>query len=164
MFCSQCGSPVPTGAAFCEYCGKPLSETTPGTAPGYAETIALSPVAPTPQRRSQRQLASGDQVPMGPQRSMPGKAASADPRKQQIRALRLQLRQLRLELRQVNMQLQQIRTQHSQGAPFVPWGIANRIYREVENIQLSGPQQRKQQLQQEILTLEQQILALESQT
>lgn len=91
-----------------------------------------------------------------------GNAANADPRRQQIRALRQQIKQLRLELQQVNMQIQQIRNDRSQGAPFVPWGIPNRIYRVIENNQLSGPQQRKQQLQQEILSLQQQILALEN--
>ncbi len=162
MFCSQCGAQVPIGAAFCEYCGAPLSLSTPpggarGTGANERQSAAAAPQPPD-------QPMPGGRLPARSQRGASDKAASADPRKQQIRALRLQLRQLRLELRQVNMQLQQIRTQHSQGAPFVPWGIANRIYREVENIQLSGPQQRKQQLQQEILTLEQQILALESQT
>lgn len=158
MYCSQCGSQTLPGAAFCGYCGSPLAGLAPPADASSAEareqqSAALVPQPPA-QRRTPRQPASG---------ALAGKGANADPRKQQVRALKLQVKQLRLELKQVNMQLQQIRTQHSQGAPFVPWGIANRIYREVENIQMSGPQQRKQQLQQEILNLEQQILALESQ-
>ena len=156
MFCPHCGSQTLPGAAFCGYCGVSLAGSAPD---GSAQIIEQSSAAlvpqPLAQRSPQRQRSDGA--------GASGKGASADPRKQQVRALRLQLKQLRLELRQVNMQLQQIRNQHGQGAPFVPWGIANRIYREVENIQLSGPQQRKQQLQQEILYLEQQILALESQ-
>jgi len=159
MFCPHCGSQTIPGAAFCGYCGVSLSLPTPDGGASSAEmseqrSVALVP-QPLAQRRPQRQPTSGAQAS--------GKGANADPRKQQVRALRLQVKQLRLELRQINMQLQQIRNQHGQGAPFVPWGIANRIYREVENIQLSSPQQRKQQLQQEILNLEQQILALESQ-
>jgi multidrug resistance efflux pump len=101
-------------------------------------------------------------MPAPPARAA-GARANVDPRKQQIRALCLQLRQARIELQQVNMQLQQLHNQYGQGAPFVPYGLINRVYREVENIQLSGPQQRKQQLQQQIISLEQQILALESQ-
>jgi hypothetical protein len=159
MFCSHCGAQTPPGAAFCDYCGSPLSGSSPGESAGATEPIGQRPAwaarQPLAQRRPQRQPIPGGQTP--------GKAANADPRRQQLRALRLQLKQRRIELQQVNMQLQQIHNQQGQGAPFVPWGIANRIYREVGNIELSGPQQRKQQLQQEIISLQQQILALESQ-
>ena len=159
MFCPHCGSQTPPGAAFCGYCGISLAGSAPDGSASSAQLIEQSPAALAPQfvaqRRPQRQPTPGAQTS--------SKGVSADPRKQEVRALRLQVKQLRLELRQVNMQLQQIRNQHGQGAPFVPWGIANRVYREVENIQLSAPQQRKQQLQQAILNLEQQILALESQ-
>jgi hypothetical protein len=70
---------------------------------------------------------------------------------------------LRLEMQQVNAQLSQIRSNYGQGRPFVPWGVGNRIYREVENIEIRSPQQHKQALQQQIIQVEQQILALESQ-
>lgn len=155
MFCPHCGSQTPPGAVFCGYCGIALAGSAPDGSASSAQIIEQSSTALAPQPLAQRQRSAAA--------AASGKGANADPRKQQVRALRLQVKQLRLELRQVNMQLQQIRNQHGQGAPFVPWGIVNRVYREVENIQLSGPQQRKQQLQQEILTLEQQILALESQ-
>jgi membrane protein involved in colicin uptake len=59
--------------------------------------------------------------------------ASAPTRKQQLQALKLELKRLKLELR------------------------------EMENLQLLQPQQRKQALQQHIFRLEEQILALESQ-
>lgn len=145
MYCVQCGSPAQPGAAFCPFCGSRLPAALPDS-PRSPEVIEPAPPRP------KRQAAGGGRA-----------AANADPRKQQLRALKLELKQLKLDLRQVNMQLQQIRTQHRQGSPFVPWGLANRIYREVENIQLSNPEQRKQQLQQQILMLEHQILALESQ-
>lgn len=151
MYCAQCGSPAQPGAAFCPYCGTRLPPALPDSA-GMPEIIEAAPQPPAPPTPRRRTGAGAGKTP-----------ANADPRKQQLRALKLELKQLRLELRQVNMQLQQIRTQHRQGSPFVPWGLVNRVYREVENIQLSGPEQRKQQLQQQILMLEQQILNLESQ-
>jgi uncharacterized Zn finger protein (UPF0148 family) len=156
MYCPHCGLAAKEGATFCEYCGKPFPWMGSGNG-ASAETVSQRPAEtarqPFAQRRPQGQRGSGGQV---------GNAANADPRRQQIRALRQQIKQLRLELQQVNMQIQQIRNDRSQGAPFVPWGIPNRIYRVIENNQLSGPQQRKQQLQQEILSLQQQILALEN--
>ncbi len=158
MYCPHCGLAAKEGAALCGYCGKPLPrlERESGAA---AETIYQRPAGATQQPFAQRRP-QGQQRPGG---RMPGNAANADPRRQQIRALRQQLKQVRLELQQVNMQLQQIRNDRNQGMPFVPWGIPGRIYRVVENNQLSGPQQRKQQLQQEALNLQQQILALENQ-
>ncbi len=145
------------GAAVCGYCGKPLAWMEPGNGEA-AETIYQRSTGaaqqPFAQRRPQRKPRPGGQM---------GNAANTDPRRQQIRALRMQLKQVRIELQQVNMQLQQIRNDRSQGAPFVPWGIPGRIYRVIENSQLSGPQQHKQQLQQEIISLQQQILALENQ-
>lgn len=77
--------------------------------------------------------------------------------------LKLELKRLRIEMQQVNAQLSQIRTKYGQGRPFVPWGVGNRIYREVENLELRNSQQHKQTLQQQIIQIEQQILALESQ-
>ena len=151
MYCVQCGSPAQPGAAFCPFCGSRLPAALPD-GPRSQEVIEPVSQPPAPPRPKRQAVAGGSRA-----------TANADPRKQQLRALKLELKQLKLELRQVNMQLQQIRTQHRQGSPFVPWGLANRIYREVENIQLSNPEQRKQQLQQQILILEQQILALESQ-
>jgi DNA-binding transcriptional MerR regulator len=151
MYCAQCGSLAQPGAAFCPYCGTRLPAALPGSA-GLPEVMEPAPQPPAPLTPKRQTGAGGRKTP-----------ANTDPRKQQLRALKLELKQLRLELRQVNMQLQQIRTQHRQGSPFVPWGLANRIYREVENIQLSNPEQRKQQLQQQILMVEQQILNLESQ-
>ncbi len=152
MYCPHCGLAAKEGAAICEYCGKPLPWMGSGTGEAAATLEQQSDGAgqrPFAQRR--------------PGGRASGKGANADPRRQQIRALRQRLKQVRLELQQVNMQIQQIRYERSQGAPFVPWGIPNRIYRVIENNQLSGPQQRKQQLQQEALNLQQQIMALENQ-
>ena len=76
--------------------------------------------------------------------------------------LRQQVKGLRLQLQEVNIQLTRIHTQYRQGSPFVPFGLVRRGYRVVENIRLSGLQQEKQSLRQQIVGLEQQILALEN--
>jgi hypothetical protein len=94
--------------------------------------------------------------------NQPETPADAPTRKQQLQALKLDLKRLKLELREVNAQLSHIRAQYQQGSPLTPYGTGRRIYREVENIQLLQPQQRKQALQQQIFRLEEQILALES--
>jgi len=178
MFCMHSGSALPEGAAFCEYRGmllpaaqrnSTLSDGLPNQQ-GPASVPAQRPGQRRPQGQGNPQTQSAS--PKGSQRQVQAQTlacqprsggAGADPRKQQIRARRLRLRQACIELQEVNMQLQQLRNQYGQGAPFVPFGLINRVYREMENIQLSGPQQRKQQLQQQIISLEQQILALQSQ-
>jgi hypothetical protein len=141
MFCSQCGAAAQVGARFCGQCGAPL----------LAPDVTSSQRATGPVGAADRAPAAGPQTP-----------ASAPTRKQQLQALKQELKRLKLELREVNAQLAHIRTQYQQGTPFTPYGVGRRIYREVENLELLQPQQRKQALQQQIFRLEEQILALES--
>jgi hypothetical protein len=148
MFCSHCGSAAADGARFCGVCGTALGAPNSGAFAPQAAPGALPP---------------GGQAAILQQPRGTRAKASPDPRKQQLRALKLELRRLRIEMQQVNAQLGQIRGQYQQGSPFVPWGLGHRIFREVENIEILGPQQHKQALQQQIIQLEQQILALESQ-
>jgi hypothetical protein len=169
MFCSMCGTTAAEGAHFCHACGAPLSA--PGSGPLAPQYPVAQPPYPTgqppgtlyPQHVLPAQPAPPDQPPAGRKPRGAGSRASADPRKQQLRALKLELKRLRIEMQQVNAQLSQIRNKYGQGRPFVPWGLGNRIYHEVENLELRNPQQRKQILQQQIIQIEQQILALESQ-
>jgi predicted amidophosphoribosyltransferase len=84
-----------------------------------------------------------------------------DPYKEQIVKLKLQMKQLKLMLKQVNMDMSNKRAQHSETAAFVPRGVLRRGYKMIEDVQLWGPQQRKQQLQQEILQMEQELLGLQ---
>lgn len=84
-----------------------------------------------------------------------------DPYKEQIVQLKLQMKQLKLMLKQVNMDMSNKRAQHSETAAFVPRGALRRGYKMIEDMQLWGPQQRKQQLQQEILQMEQELLGLQ---
>jgi len=84
-----------------------------------------------------------------------------DPYKEQIAQLKLQMKQLKLMLKQINMDMSNKRAQHSETAAFVPRGVLRRGYKMIEDAQLWGPQQRKQQLQQEILQMEQELLGLQ---
>ncbi len=169
MFCTQCGTAANEGAHFCHACGTPL-----GTPSGTPESGALSgtPPYPVPQPPGtlypQQMLPAqpalpAEQPPTGRKPRGASSRANTDPRKQQVKALKLELKRLRIEMQQVNAQLSQIRAKYGQGRPFIPWGVVNRVYREVENLELRNPQQHKQMLQQQIIQVEQQILALESQ-
>ncbi len=140
MFCGQCGAAAQDGARFCGHCGAPL----------------LAPDV-TNDRRSTTPMSA---EVAGARADQP--AASAPTRKQQLQTLKQELKRLKLQLREVNAQLAQIRSNYQQGTPFTPYGVGRRIYREVENLELLQPQQRKQALQQQIFRLEEQILALES--
>ena len=142
MFCSHCGAAAQAGARFCGQCGAPL----------LAPDVTSNRRATTPMS-VEADVALADQ---------PTPAASAPTRKEQLQALKLELKRLKLELREVNAQITHVRTNYQQGAPFTPYGVGRRIYREVENVELLQPQQRKQALQQQIFRLEEQILALES--
>jgi hypothetical protein len=51
--------------------------------------------------------------------------------------------------------------QYNETATFVPRGMLRHGYKMIEDVQLWGPQQRKQQLQQEIAQLEQELLGLQ---
>ncbi len=87
--------------------------------------------------------------------------SSSDPYKEQIAQLRLQLRQLKLSLKQINTGMSNRRSQYNETAAFVPRGMLRRGYKMIEDVQLWGPQQHKQQLQQEIAQLEQELLGLQ---
>src|SRR5215472_5025556 len=104
MFCPQCGSAVANGTHFCGNCGAVLA------APGYAGEPEQRP-QPSEYANSAPQTVSS---PGRPPRGAAARASS-DPRKQQVKALKLELKQLRIEMQQVNAQLSQIRTQYGQG-------------------------------------------------
>lgn len=135
MFCSQCGAHAPDGARFCQNCGASL------TAPGG---IMQQPPAqePRPSRRSSANKAQ-------------------DPYKEQIAQLKLQIRQLKLNLKQINTKMSGTRSQYYETAAFVPEGMLREGYKMLEDARLLGPQQHKQQLQQQIMQLEQQLLGLQ---
>lgn len=142
MFCSHCGVAAQAGSRFCGECGAPL------LAPDV--TSNRRPTSPV---LTEADVAVADQ---------PTPADSAPTRKQELQKLKRELKGLKLELREVNAQISQVRSGYQQGAPFMPYGLGRRIYRETENIKLLQPHQRKQSLQQQIFRIEEQILALEN--
>ncbi|GCE22978.1 zinc ribbon domain-containing protein [Dictyobacter kobayashii] len=131
MFCSACGQRIKDGARFCDNCGSPLQE--PGAITPYGSNMPI--------RQS--------------------RGRQSDPYKDQISQLKLQIRQLKLDLKQINTRMSSTRSQYNQTAAFVPHGLLRRGYKITEDIRLLGPQQQKQRLQQEIMTLEQQLLGLQ---
>jgi predicted amidophosphoribosyltransferase len=135
MFCSNCGTHMQDGEHFCNNCGAPLQ------VPGG---ILQQPVSPTP-------VAS----------HRPSSNKSQDPYKDQIQQLKLQIRQLKLDLKQINTQMSSIRSQYYETAAFVPRGLLRWGKKAIEDFQLLGPQQQKQQLQQHILQLERELLSLQ---
>ncbi len=135
MFCSNCGTHMRDGEHFCNNCGAPLQ------VPGG---ILQQPVSTT-------QVAS--------HRSSSNK--SQDHYKDQIQQLKLQIRQLKLDLKQINTQMSSIRSQYYETAAFVPRGLLRWGKKAIEDFQLLGPQQQKQQLQQHILQLERELLSLQ---
>ena len=134
MFCTTCGKHVQEGAHFCDNCGSRLEQ------PG-----AVTYTQPTQARHMEREVST----PHG------------DPYKEQIADLRLQLKQLKLTLKQVTNDMSNKRSQYNETSAFVPHGVLKKGYKIVEDVRLWGPQQRKQQLQQEIAQLEQQLLGLQ---
>ncbi len=131
MYCAACGQRVKDGAHFCENCGAALQA--PGGVTPYG---AEKPVART-------------------------RGKAQDPYKDQIDQLKLQLKQMKLYLKQVNTQLSNTRSQYYETAAFVPHGMLREGYKWFEDVRLLGPQQKKQRLQQEIMTMEQQLLGLQ---
>jgi hypothetical protein len=108
------------------------------------------------------------QVPGGISQVAPAQAShraskAKDPYKEQISQLKLQIRQLKLDLKQVNTGMGKVRSQYYQSAAFVPRGILRHGYKEIEDVRLWGPQQKKQELQQQIMSLEQELLGLQQQ-
>ncbi|GCE11184.1 zinc ribbon domain-containing protein [Tengunoibacter tsumagoiensis] len=132
MYCATCGQPIRDGAQFCESCGAQLQ------VPGAVTPYDYKATRGTRQRNE-----------------------IADPYKDQIAQLRLQIKQLKLDLKQINTGMSTTRSQYYQTSAFVPHGLLRRGYKWIEDIRLLGPQQQKQRLQQEIISLEQQLLGLQ---
>src|SRR5258708_40093758 len=135
MLWSNCGARIRDGERFCNNCGAPLQ------VPGG---ILQKPVSPTP---------------VASHRSSSNK--SQDPYKDQIQQIKLQIRQLKLDLKQINTQMSNTRSQYYETAAFVPRGLLRWGKKAIEDFQLLGPQQQKQQLQQHILQLERALLSLQ---
>ena len=150
MYCSQCGAYNQDGARFCQNCGTPLQ------APGAVQQRPHIPPYPSSQQTeegyepAQRQQARRQSAPK-PQ----------DPYKDQIKQLKLELKQLKLYLKEINTKMSTTRAQYHETSAFVPEGILHRGYKWFEDMRLLGPQQQKQQLQQQIIQTEQQLLGLE---
>lgn len=84
MNCTQCGTPVPAGSAFCPACGAPVAQVpAPSSYPQPSETPPpLPPVAPTqPMPVAQPQPVPAQPAPSAPQSAAPytqqGQVASA---------------------------------------------------------------------------------------
>ena len=136
MFCSNCGAHVQDGDHFCNNCGAPLQM------PGSIVQQPTGSTPPAPSRRSSSNKAQ-------------------DPYKDQIQQLKLQIRQLKLDLKQITTQMSNTRSGYYETAAFVPRGLLRWGAKALEDFRLLGPQQQKQQLQQEIMQLERQLLALQ---
>jgi predicted amidophosphoribosyltransferase len=134
MFCTRCGQRLRDEAHFCDHCGAPLEPPGAITYSAPAQSVSMN-----------REIL----------------ASHTDPYKEQIADLKLQIRQLKLLLKQVNTGMSDKRAQYNETAAFVPRGMLRRGYKMIEDVQLWGPQQRKQQLQQEIAQIEQELLGLQ---
>lgn len=134
MFCTTYGQRLRDGARFCDHCGAQLEQ------PG-----AITYTAPAQSAHTHHGVSD----------------SHTDPYKEQIGQLKLQLRQLKLSLKQINTGMSNKRSQYNETATFVPRGMLRHGYKMIEDVQLWGPQQRKQQLQQDIAQLEQELLGLQ---
>ncbi|HEY4388088.1 MAG TPA: zinc ribbon domain-containing protein [Ktedonobacteraceae bacterium] len=132
MYCPECGARVSDGANFCDKCGTPLHPS--------QEIIPQAQPRRTARRTSTR-----------PQ----------DPYKDQIKQLKLELKQLKLYLKQITTQMASTRARYHETAAFLPSGILSKGYKWFEDVRLLGPQQQKEQLQQQILQMEQELLGLQ---
>ncbi|MHB8598240.1 MAG: zinc ribbon domain-containing protein [Ktedonobacteraceae bacterium] len=149
MFCSQCGTHADDGAHFCNSCGASLQ------APGGIAHQQPAPYSPY----------QYSQPPASPPRAVrrSSSAKPQDPYSLQIKQLKLQIRQLKLDLKQINTEMSTIRSRHNQSAGFMPRGFFKEGSRMFEDMRLMGPQNKKQQLQQQIMQLEQELLSLQQQ-
>lgn len=147
MFCSECGTHVQDGDHFCNNCVAPLQ---------ISGGIMQQPSIPTP--------------PVVPSSSTPSTPKTArasssnkprDPYKDQIQQLKLHIRELKLDLKQITAYMSNTRSQYYETAAFVPRGLLRLGDRWLEDFRLLGPQQQKQQLQQQIMQLERQLLGLQ---
>ena len=146
MFCSECGTHVQDGDHFCNNCGAPLQVSggiiqQPSTVP----PVSLSPSIPPTSKTSP---VSSSKKP-------------EDPYKDQIQQLKLHIRELKLDLKQITTYMANTRSQYYETAAFVPRGLLRMGDKMLEDFRLLGPQQQKQQLQQQIMLLERQLLGLQ---
>jgi hypothetical protein len=139
MFCSNCGAHAQDGDHFCNNCGASLQ---------VAGGVASS--APQPLQAA---------APRGARRA--GANRPQDPYKDQIAQLKLQLKELKLDLKQITIQMANVRSNYFETSAFVPRGLLKWGYKGIEDLRLMGPQQQKQQLQQQIMQLDRQLLSLQ---
>ncbi len=139
MFCSNCGARAQDGDHFCNNCGASLQTT------GGVVHSAPPPLQTAGPKSSRRASASKPQ----------------DPYKDQIAQLKLQLKELKLDLKQITTQMANVRSNYFETSAFVPRGLLKWGYKGLEDLRLMGPQQQKQQLQQQIMQLDRQLLSLQ---
>ena len=147
MFCSDCGTHVQDGDHFCNNCGAPLQ------APGgviQQPSIPIPPATPSPSKPAASKISrvSSSNKPQ-------------DPYKDQIQQLKLHIRELKLDLKQITTYMANTRSQYYETAAFVPRGLLRLGDKMIEDFRLLGPQQQKQQLQQQIMQFERQLLTLQ---
>lgn len=146
MYCAQCGALNQDGAHFCQNCGNALQ------APDAV--MQRPPIDPYP-------IYAQDEAPVRRRTPIGRSTKLQDPYQDQIKQLKLQMKQMKLYLKQVNTHMSATRAQYNQTSAFVPEGILKRGYKWFEDMRLLGPQQQKQQLQEQIIQLEQQLLGLQ---
>lgn len=144
MFCSNCGTHIQDGDHFCNNCGAPL-QAPGGIVPTSSSSIGISPATPAIPAASRGSSSSKPQ----------------DPYKNQIQQLKLQIRQLKLDLKQITTYMSNVRSNYYETAAFVPRGLLRWGKKAIEDFQLLGPQQQKQQLQQHVMQLERELLSLQ---
>ena len=150
MYCARCGAHNQDGAHFCQNCGNALQ------APGAV--LHQPPIDPYPIYAQEEQV----QAPVRRRTTRSVRSVKPmDPYQDQIKQLKLQIKQMKLYLKQVNTHMSATRAQYNQTAAFVPEGIIKRGYKWFEDMRLLGPQQQKQQLQEQIIQLEQQLIGLQ---
>lgn len=147
MFCSTCGLHVQDGDHFCNNCGAPLQAS---------GGVVQQPSISVPPATSSPSLPAASKISRVSSSNKP-----QDPYKDQIQQLKLHIRELKLDLKQITTNMANTRSQYYQTAAFVPRGLLRWGKKAFEDFQLLGPQQQKQQLQQEIMQLERQLLSLQ---
>ena len=152
MYCARCGAQNLDGAHFCQNCGSGLQA--PVTA------LQQSPIDPYP-IYAQEEQGVVEVAPVRRRTRSVRTAKPQDPYQVQIKQLKLQIKQMKLYLKGINTHMSATRAQYNQTSAFVPEGILKRGYKWFEDMRLLGPQQQKQQLQEQILQLEQQLIGLE---
>jgi len=149
MYCPRCGAYNQDGAHFCQNCGTTLQ------APDAARQRPS--IEPYPVYVQEEQI----EEPVRSRTRSMRSVKPRDPYQDQIKQLKLQIKQMKLYLKQVNTQMSVTRAQYNQTSAFVPEGIIKRGYKWFEDMRLLGPQQQKQQLQEQIIQLEQQLIGLQ---